>query len=81
VHLINPRDVVPESIMPAYPWLEENDLETEDMPARMNALKKLGVPYTTNEVAESVYELEGKKEIDAVIAYLQSLGLAIKTRR
>jgi len=80
-HLINPRDVVPESIMPGYPWLAERSLATDTIQARMRALKFLGHPYTDKEIADAPKQLEGKLEIDAMIAYLQGLGLAIKSRR
>ncbi len=77
-HLINPRDVVPESIMPSYWWLAENDLDNSDIQAKMEGLRYLGHPYTDEQIANAPKELEGKKEIDAVIAYLQSLGTALK---
>lgn len=81
VHLINPRDVVPESIMPSYPWLEENQLDDPDIQAKMKALMLVGVPYTEDDVANAPAALEGKKEMDALIAYLQSLGTKVKVRR
>lgn len=81
VHLINPRDVVPESIMPGYPWLTENKLDTRDIQKKMRVLRTLGHPYSDAEIAEAPKQLEGKSEMDAMIAYLQSLGTAIKTRR
>ena len=81
VHLINPRDVVPESIMPSYPWLDENQLDDPDIQAKMKALSLVGVPYTEEDVANAPAALEGKKEIDALIAYLQSLGTHLKVRR
>lgn len=81
VHLINPRDVVPQSIMPGYPWLEKSKLDASDIEARMRALRKLGHPYTDEEIAGAKAELDGKTEMDAIIAYLQGLGTAIKTRR
>ncbi len=77
-HLINPRDVVPESIMPSYWWLAENDLDSSDIQAKMEGLRYLGHPYTDEQIANAPKELEGKKEIDAMIAYLQSLGTALK---
>jgi cytochrome c oxidase cbb3-type subunit 2 len=77
-HLINPRDVVPESNMPAYPWLLKNEVDAASIPAHMRALRKVGVPYTDDEIAKSTEEIKGKMEIDAVIAYLQVLGTAIK---
>ena len=80
-HLINPRDVVPESIMPSYPWLDENKLDDPDIQAKMKALSLVGVPYTEEDVATAPAALEGKKEIDALIAYLQSLGTHLKVRR
>lgn len=81
VHLINPRDVVPESIMPGFPWLAENKLDASDIQRKMRALQALGHPYTKEQIANAPKELEGKTEMDAIIAYLQVLGTAIKTRR
>ncbi|MBT0570668.1 cytochrome-c oxidase, cbb3-type subunit II [Curvibacter sp. CHRR-16] len=78
IHLNNPRDVVPESNMPAYPWLAKNQVAAEDVPAHMAALRKVGVPYTDEEISKAVEETKGKTEQEAVIAYLQSLGLALK---
>ena len=80
-HLINPRDVVPESNMPGYPWLQENELDSSDIQAKMSALKFLGHPYTDAEIQEAPKRLEGKTEMDAIIAYLQNLGTSVKTRR
>ncbi|SRR5581483_9085382 len=80
-HLINPRDVVPESIMPGYPWLERNPLDTTLIQRKMRTLRRLGHPYTDEEIAQAPKELEGKNEMDAMIAYLQGLGTAIKARR
>ena len=81
VHLINPRDVVPESIMPSYPWLETNALDGSDIQAKMSTLVMLGHPYSDADIAAAPAMLEGKTEMDAIIDYLQSLGLAIKQRR
>lgn len=81
VHLINPRDVVPESIMPGYPWLEENELDSGTIQRKMRVLRTLGHPYTDEQIAEAPAQLEGRTEMDAIIAYLQSLGTAVKTRR
>ncbi len=81
VHLTNPRDVVPESIMPSYPWLEVNALDGGDIQAKMNTLVVLGHPYTDAEIEAAPAALEGKTELDAVVAYLQSLGLHVKQRR
>ena len=81
VHLINPRDVVPESIMPGYPWLEENQLDPGSIQAKMEALRALGTPYTDEEIEKAPAALEGKTEMDAMIAYLQRLGTVIKQRR
>ena len=78
VHLINPRDVVPESIMPGYPWLAENNLDHSQIEQRMRGLRYLGHPYSEQEIENASSELEGKKEIDALVAYLQSLGTALK---
>ncbi|GLS12706.1 MULTISPECIES: cytochrome-c oxidase, cbb3-type subunit II [Hydrogenophaga] len=76
LHLHNPRDVVPESNMPAYPWLEKKTVKAEGLPKRMEVLRMLGAPYTDEEIAQSVDEVKGKTELDALIAYLQVLGTA-----
>jgi cytochrome c oxidase cbb3-type subunit 2 len=78
IHLINPRDVVPESIMPAYPWLEKTLVDADEMPSHMRALRRVGVPYTDAEIAGSVAEVKGKTEMEALIAYLQILGIHLK---
>jgi cytochrome c oxidase cbb3-type subunit II len=77
-HLINPRDLVPESNMPAYPWLEKNLVDAQSMPSHMKALRTVGVPYTDEQIAAATEEVKGKTELDALIAYLQVLGLALK---
>ncbi|WP_440995306.1 cytochrome-c oxidase, cbb3-type subunit II [Arhodomonas sp. SL1] len=77
-HLMNPRDVVPESNMPAYPWLAERELDPEAVVSRMRSQKRLlGVPYSEEQLNEAASQLEGKTEMDAVIAYLQGLGTAV----
>ena len=81
VHLANPRDVVPESNMPAYSWLAATPLATDDIKLRMQALRRVGVPYTDDEIAKAPDQLKGKTEEDAVIAYLQNLGLALRNVR
>ncbi|MGD8618651.1 MAG: cytochrome-c oxidase, cbb3-type subunit II [Gammaproteobacteria bacterium] len=81
VHMHNPRDVVPESIMPGYPWLEETPADASHIQKKMEVLRLLGSPYSDEEIANAPQALEGKTELDAVIAYLQGLGTAIKTRR
>jgi len=73
-HLYNPRDVVPESKMPAYPWLFENKVSGKDTAAKMEALRKLGVPFDDATIASARENVEGKYEIDALVAYLQALG-------
>ncbi|GAB3193121.1 cytochrome-c oxidase, cbb3-type subunit II [Hydrogenophaga aquatica] len=78
IHLVNPRDLVPESNMPAYPWLERKEVDAAALPSRMKALRTLGAPYTDQEIAASVEEVKGKTEMQALIAYLQSLGTAVK---
>ncbi|NML45217.1 cytochrome-c oxidase, cbb3-type subunit II [Ramlibacter sp. G-1-2-2] len=78
IHLHNPRDVVPESNMPAYPWLEQNAADASTISAHMRALRVVGVPYTDDEIAKAPAELKGKTEQDALIAYLQSLGRLLK---
>ena len=80
-HLYNPRDVVPESNMPAFPWLFENTLSGEMTGKKMEALRMLGVPYTDDQIAGAKAEVEGKAEIEAVVAYLQQLGTVIKSKR
>jgi cytochrome c oxidase cbb3-type subunit 2 len=74
-HLVNPRDVVPESNMPAYPWLERNAANAKTIQAHMRGLRTLGAPYTDEEIAKAPEELQGKTEMDALIAYLQVLGV------
>ncbi|MRI35409.1 cytochrome-c oxidase, cbb3-type subunit II [Endozoicomonas sp. OPT23] len=80
-HLNDPRDVVPESIMPSYPWLNHNTLDGKDIQAKLNAQRTLGVPYTDEDIAGATDAVKGHTEMDAVVAYLQSLGTAIKTQR
>ncbi len=80
-HLVNPRDVVPESNMPAFPWLASSKVDAAGIPARMEALRKVGVPYSDADIAGAVKAAEGKTEMEAVIAYLQGLGLALKDKR
>lgn len=81
VHLMNPRDVVPESNMPSFAWLALNQVDAESLPTKMRALRRVGVPYTDKDIAGAVAEAEGKTEMDALIAYLQGLGLALKNKR
>ena len=76
-HLYNPRDVVPESVMPAYTWLFDNTLDGKDTAAKMRALRELGAPYTDEDIAGAQAAVVGKLEVDAVIAYLQQLGTLI----
>lgn len=76
VHLRDPRSVVPRSIMPAYPWLETRPADDGSVARRMRALQVLGHPYSDDEIASASAALEGRSELDALIAYLQSLGLA-----
>ncbi len=77
VHLINPRDVVPESNMPGFPWLAENQIDSELTPKKMRVFKDMfGVPYTEEQIEKAAEDVEGKTELDAVVAYLQSLGHA-----
>jgi cytochrome c oxidase cbb3-type subunit II len=81
-HLNNPRDVVPESIMPAYPWLAKTPLDASDIQAKMRALNLVNYkPYTKEQIANAPAELKGKTELDAVIAYLQGLGIQLKVTR
>jgi cytochrome c oxidase cbb3-type subunit II len=78
IHLINPRDLVPESNMPSYPWLEKGVVDASLMPAKLKALRTLGAPYSDEEVAKAGEEVKGKTELEALIAYLQVLGTAVK---
>ena len=78
LHLTNPRDLVPESIMPAYPWLETTPADADTIQSHMKALRVVGVPYTDAEIAAAPAALKDKTELDALIAYLQGLGLALK---
>ncbi|HUL41641.1 MAG TPA: cytochrome-c oxidase, cbb3-type subunit II [Burkholderiales bacterium] len=81
LHLNNPRDVVPESNMPAYPWLAKTPLYTGDIDAKMRALRRVGVPYSDEDIKNARDEITGMTEQDALIAYLQCLGLALKNVR
>jgi len=81
IHLINPRDVVPESVMPGFPWLAENTVEGSNIAEKMETLKVLGVPYTDEDIAGAAEKLKGKSEMDAMIAYLQNLGSTIPAVR
>jgi cytochrome c oxidase cbb3-type subunit II len=74
VHMINPRDVVPESNMPGYPWLEQRELDAEMIVRKMRALRRLGDPYSDEDIAGAAEAVVGKTEMDAIIAYLQGLG-------
>lgn len=78
IHLVNPRDVVPESNMPAYAWLEKAPLDGAQAVTHMRALRRVGVPFTDEQLAKAAAEVKGKTEMDALVAYLQSLGLALK---
>jgi cytochrome c oxidase cbb3-type subunit 2 len=81
VHLINPRDLVPESNMPAYPWLQAAAVDAAVLPAKMRALRSVGVPYSDTDIAAATESVKGKTEMDAVIAYLQGLGVALRNVR
>ncbi len=78
VHLMQPRDLVPESNMPAFPWLAKNLVDARVTPDKMRALRRVGVPYTDAEIASAPDAVQGKTELEALIAYLQGLGLAAK---
>ena len=80
-HLVNPRDLVPESKMPAYPWLLENRLDGAATGRKMEVLRTLGVPYTDQDIAGAGEAVAGRSEMDALVAYLQGLGTAIKSKR
>jgi cytochrome c oxidase cbb3-type subunit 2 len=84
MHLMRPQDMVPESVMPAYPWLAENSIEKDffgtkrDMSTRLSAMRTLGVPYTDEEIANANEAIKGHTEMDALVAYLQVLGTMVK---
>jgi cytochrome c oxidase cbb3-type subunit 2 len=78
IHLINPRDLVPESNMPAYPWLARNPADAGSVAAHMTTLRKLGAPYSDEEIKKAKDEVAGKTEMDALVAYLQVLGTSVK---
>jgi len=80
-HLLNPRDVVPESNMPAFPWLFETTIDASVTPKKLRTLQTLGVPYSDADVEQAASVVEGKYEIDAVVAYLQGLGTVLSERR
>ena len=80
-HLYDPRSVVPDSIMPAFPWLFKRKLSGDDIAKKMTVLRELGVPYTDKEIADAKDEVKGKYEIDALVAYLQQLGTVLKFKR
>jgi cytochrome c oxidase cbb3-type subunit 2 len=78
VHLLNPRDVVPESNMPRFPWLQDATVDGALVGRKMEALRKVGVPYTDADIAGAAEAVQGKTELDALVAYLQGLGTNIK---
>jgi cytochrome c oxidase cbb3-type subunit 2 len=78
IHLNNPRDLVPESNMPAYPWLDKSEVDADGLAPRMKALRIVGVPYSDDEIAKAAEAVKGKNELDALVAYLQVLGTAVK---
>jgi cytochrome c oxidase cbb3-type subunit 2 len=76
IHLVNPRDLVPESNMPGFPWLEENVIDASVTPTKLERLRMIGVPYTDADIAGASSAVDGKTEMQALIAYLQGLGIA-----
>ena len=78
IHLVGPRDLVPESNMPAYPWLASTAVDADHLPAHLRGLQRLGVPYSDADIAGSAEAVKGKTELDAVVAYLQGLGTHVK---
>ena len=80
IHLINPRDVVPESNMPSYKWLAEAQVNASKTPIKLSRMQMLGVPYTDEDIAAAQAQVEGKTELDVLIAYLQYLGTPVKNR-
>ena len=81
VHLINPRDVVPESNMPGYPWLAERILDGDDTASKLSTMRTLGVPYSDADIEGASQSVAGKSELDALVAYLQNLGTVVSIRR
>ena len=81
VHLMNPRDVVPESNMPSFPWLADNVLDGKLTPKKLKVMRILGVPYEDADIAGATAAVEGKTELDALVAYLQNLGTSVSSRR
>ena len=81
VHFNNPRDVVPESNMPGYPWLAKTKLDDKDIATNMRALRRVGVPYSDEEIANAAKAMKEKTELDALIAYMQILGTSLKATR
>ena len=80
-HLYNPRDVVPQSNMPAFPWLFEDKIDGRDTPKKMKALRSVGVPYTDEQIATAKETADGVREIDALVLYLQQLGTVLTNKR
>ncbi len=80
-HLYNPRDVVPQSNMPSFPWLFENKIDGRDTPKKMTALRYVGVPYTDEQIATAKDDADGVREIDALVLYLQQLGTVLTNKR
>ncbi len=80
-HLYNPRDVVPQSNMPAFPWLFEDKIDGRDTPKKMKALRMVGVPYTDEQIASAKETADGVREIDALVLYLQQLGTVLTNKR
>ena len=78
VHLTNPRDLVPESNMPAYPWLVSALVDAESLPQHLSALRTVGVPYSDEEIAQASEAVKGRTELEALIAYLQVLGTSVR---
>ncbi|MGQ0579795.1 MAG: cytochrome-c oxidase, cbb3-type subunit II [Betaproteobacteria bacterium] len=81
LHLMRPRDVVPESNMPAYPWLATNRIDETGTAAKLRGLRRVGVPYTDEQIAAAADEVRGRTEMEALVAYLQGMGTAIRTVR
>lgn len=80
-HLLDPRSVVPESNMPAFPWLFDNKIDASQTAKKMRALQTLGVPYSAEDIATATTAVQGRREIDALVAYLQQLGTVLNKRR
>ena len=81
IHLMNPRDVVPESNMPGFPWLAKNEIDADEMPTKLRALRMVGVPYSDAEIAAAAADVKGRTEMDAIVAYMQTLKFPVASKQ